>query len=90
MTNIFLILKENKPIFEEGNINGAGFTVHNPILTTDGDFSFKKTYKNKETGEVIRDKEFLFNLNDEVELLTIDGVRIYPKSDKEEVQDVDF
>ena len=88
MTDIFIILKDNKPIFPEGNVNGAGITVNSPVLTTDGAFSFKKTYRNKETGEWIRNKEFIFDLKDEVDLLIVGGVKIYPKS--EEVEDVNF
>ena len=89
MTNIFIVLKDNKPIFDEGNINGAGITVFQPLLTTDGKFYFKKTYRNKETGKLIRDEEFVFDIAEEIDLLIIDGVKIYPNSE-EEVQDVNF
>jgi hypothetical protein len=88
MTDIFIVLKDNKTIFPEGNINGAGITVFHPILTTDGAFTFEKTYRNKETGELIRNKEFIFDLESEVDLLIVGGVKIYPKS--EEVEDVNF
>ena len=85
MIDITIITKKEK-IFSKGNVTGAGFTV-NSFRIEDGIFTTKKRYaalNDSGEKEFITD-EIMFNIEQDLELLIIGGVVIYPKSQEEEV-----
>ena len=84
MTTLTIVMRDFKPIFQHRSEFGRSFSVSDWELKKEDDtvyLVFKKRYKGEDGAT--HNEEILLNVYEDIELLSVDGVVIYPKSEME-------